>query len=274
MNRIIIYILVGLFVSVDLFAASPERIISLAPNLTEILYAMGLEERIVGVTSYCDVPERAKDKAKIGGMSNPSLEAVVTLKPDLVIMTTDGNPKEFESKMKSFHVPTYVFRARQLAELSEGIRDLGKAVGAEERAESLSGQIEETIRRIKAVGGGTSPRKKALFIIWPEPMVVAGPGTAADDAIRLLGWENIAHNVKTKYPKYSLEEIIHREPNVIFIGKGHTNMKEVSAKILNKLSMLDAVKQGRVYFTGDALYRLGPRVIEGIEELSDFLSRE
>ena len=77
MNRIIIYILVGLFISVDLFAAPPERIISLAPNLTEILYAMGLEERIVGVTSYCDVPERAKDKVKIGGMSNPSLESVI-----------------------------------------------------------------------------------------------------------------------------------------------------------------------------------------------------
>ena len=88
---------------------------SLAPSMTEILFAMGLGDNIVGVTSFCDYPEEAKKKPKIGGMSNPSLEAVVSLKPDIVVMTTDGNPKEFEERLRSLKITTYVFTARRLA---------------------------------------------------------------------------------------------------------------------------------------------------------------
>ncbi|NCP03627.1 MAG: ABC transporter substrate-binding protein [Deltaproteobacteria bacterium] len=274
MRRIFFYTLICLSLSGGAFAAPPERIISLAPNLTEILYAMGLEERIVGVTSYCDQPPRAKDKPKIGGMSNPSLEAVVSLRPDMVVMTTDGNPREFEVKMRNLHQRTYVFQARQISELPQGIRDLGAALGAEEQALALALRIQDALDRMRAGGSAQSPKRKALFIVWPEPMIVAGPWTAMDDALHLLGLENIAHDVKTKYPKYSVEEIIHRNPDVIFIGKGHGNMQEVSKGLLQKLRMLDAVKKGRVYFTGDALYRLGPRVIDGIEELSGYLNRE
>jgi iron complex transport system substrate-binding protein len=116
-------------------------------------------------------------------------------------------------------------------------------------------------------------RKKAVFIIWPEPLIVAGPATAIDDTLRLLGWENIASDVKTRYPKYSIEELLHRRPDVILIGKGHIDMREVSKGLLKKLHMLDAVKEGRVYFVSDALYRLGPRVLEGIEELHRILNQ-
>src|SRR3970040_554465 len=114
-------------------AAPPQRIVSLAPSTTEILFALGLGDRIVGVTSFCDYPEEAQKKPKIGGMSNPSLEAVVTMKPDLVVMTTDGNPKEFEARLRSLKIRTYVFTARRLAELPQGIRDMGVIVGAAEK---------------------------------------------------------------------------------------------------------------------------------------------
>jgi len=182
MRRIFFYTLICLSLSGGAFAAPPERIISLAPNLTEILYAMGLEERIVGVTSYCDQPPRAKDKPKIGGMSNPSLEAVVSLRPDMVVMTTDGNPREFEVKMRNLHQRTYVFQARQISELPQGIRDLGAALGAEEQALALALRIQDALDRMRAGGSAQSPKRKALFIVWPEPMIVAGPWTAMDDA--------------------------------------------------------------------------------------------
>ncbi len=252
--------------------APPERIVSLAPSITEILYALGLEDRIVAVTNVCDYPPGAKEKPKIGGMSNPSLEAVVSARPDIVVMTTDGNPKEFQERLEQLGINTHVFRARRLSELPDEIRKLGAVLRVKEKADSLAEEIEDAINRYKSeIRNQKSEIRKALFIIWPEPLIVAGPGTAIDDALKLLGWENIASDAEAKYPKYSIEEVIHRAPDVILIGKGHVSMKDLSGRLLRRLNMLDAVRKGRVYYTGDALYRLGPRVVEGIEEIAGFL---
>lgn len=254
------------------FSAPPERIVSLAPSITEILYAIGLEDKVIAVTNFCDYPLEAKKKPKIGGMSNPSLEAVVSMKPDIVVMTTDGNPKEFKERLKRFSIKTYVFRARRIAELSQGIRELGMALGAEEKASNLAGEIETALHQSPVISRQSPVRKKALFIVWPEPLIVAGPGTAIDDALKLLGWENIASDTGVKYPKYSVEEVIRRSPDVILIGKSMgVNIKESSKGILKKLKHLEAVKKGKVYYTGDTLYRLGPRILEGIEEMEGYL---
>ena len=110
------------------FAESPNRIITLAPSMTEVVFAAGLGDNIVGVTSYCDYPEEALSKPKIGGMSNPSLEAVVSLKPDIVIMTTNGNSKEFEVRLREIKIKTYVFESRTIVQLPDCIRHLGKAI--------------------------------------------------------------------------------------------------------------------------------------------------
>lgn len=251
------------------YAEPPKRIISLAPNMTEILFAMGLGDRIVGITNFCDYPEEAKKKQKIGGMSNPSLEAVVSLKPDIVVMTTDGNPKEFEERLHSLKIRTYVFKARRLLELPGGIRDLGTTLGVKNKADELAKEIEVKINKLAV--GKNSKLRKILFIVWPEPLIVAGPGTAIDDAITVLGYENIALKAKASYPKYSIEEIIRQSPDVIFIGRGHVNMKEVSKRLLKRLAIVPAVKNGSVFYVSDRLYRLGPRVIKGIEEIADCL---
>ncbi len=251
------------------YAEPPKRIISLAPNMTEILFAMGLGDRIVGITNFCDYPEEAKKKQKIGGMSNPSLEAVVSLKPDIVVMTTDGNPKEFEERLHSLKIRTYVFKARRLHELPSGIRDLGTTLGVKNKADELAKGIEVKINKLAV--GKNSKLKKILFIVWPEPLIVAGRGTAIDDAITVLGYENIASKAKASYPKYSTEEIIRQSPDVIFIGRGHVNMKEVSKGLLKRLAMVPAVKNGSVFYVSDSLYRLSPRVIKGIEEIADCL---
>ncbi len=248
-------------------AELPNRIISLAPNLTEILYALGLGDRIVGVTTFCDYPEDAKQKQKIGGMTNPSLEAIVSLRPDLVVMTTDGNPKEFEERIRSLKIKTYVLKARQISELPKGIRDMGLALGIKERAEELEKEIQERIDKLSVVKKSLQ-KKKVLFIIWPEPLVVAGPGTIIDDTITLLGGENIASKAKTLYPKYSIEEIIYQSPDIIFIGKGHAHMKDASRGLLERLTRVPAVKQGAVFYISDSIYRLSPRIVIGIEEMA------
>jgi len=226
------------------------------------------------VTNFCDYPEAAKNKPKIGGMSNPSLEAVISMKPDLVVMTTDGNPKEFEARLRSLKIRTYVFTARRLAEFPQGIRDMGVIVGATEKSDRLAQEMQDGIdryikRKAAPRTGPSAIRRKVLFIVWPEPLIVAGPGTVMDDAIGLLGYENIAAAAKTSYPKYSIEEAIRQAPDVIFVGKASgMDIREVSRKILKRLASVPAVKNGSIYYISDNLYRLGPRVIKGIEELT------
>ena len=250
----------------------PKRIVSLAPSMTEILFALELGDNIVGVTSFCDYPEGAKAKPKIGGMSNPSLEAVVLLKPDLVVMTTDGNPKEFEERLRALKIQTYVFTARRIAELPNGYREMGRVLGVAKKAEELALEMEKALRRfgsrVNGQGSGKA-KQKVLFIVWPDPLIVAGPGTAMDDAITLLGQENIAGDAMSTYPKYSLEEVIRRAPEVLIIGKGSgMDMRAVSKGILQRLGSVPAVKNNAVCFVSDNLYRLGPRIVPGIEELS------
>lgn len=243
----------------------PERIVSLAPNMTELAFALGLGDRVVGVTSYCDYPPEAKERPKVGGMSNPSLEAVLRLKPDVALMTTDGNPKDFERKLRKFGIETYVFRARRVHELPGAVRRMGRALGVADRGEALAADIENKLRGFKERSRSTR-KLKVLYVVWPEPLMAAGPGTAVDDAISILGHRNVAAGLPSPYPKYSLEEIVRQSPDVIVFGKGE-GMKSATEGLLKRLRSLPAVKAGRVKYAGDSLYRLGPRVIEGIEEL-------
>ncbi|RJQ49447.1 MAG: cobalamin-binding protein [Nitrospiraceae bacterium] len=278
MKRSIIQVLVCfifiLLIADTASAKSPERIISLAPSITEILFAAGLGDKIVGVTTFCDHPEEAKQKPKIGGMSNPSLEEVVLLKPDIVIMTTDGNPKEFEQKLHSLGIRTYVFESLTIPELPQGLKKMGEALEEDERFNSLATKIDETLNAVRSQGSASG--KKILFIVWPEPLIVAGRQTAVDDAIGLLGGINIGAIGQGRYPKYSIEEIFHRSPDIIFIGKGMVeegdkNMRELSKGLLERIAHVSAVKKGKVFFVGDGLYRLGPRVVDGIQELAGYL---
>ena len=255
-----------------LFADPPQRIISLSPATTEVLFALELGDRIMGVTSFCDYPPEAKQKAKVGGMSNPSLESIVALKPDLVVLTTDGNPQEVDERLRSMKLRTSVWTARTLAELPGGIRELAKALDVADRGEKLASDIERSLKKYalrRSASSQNRPRIKVLYIVWPEPLLVAGPGTAIHDAIMLLGMENTASRARTSYPRYSIEEVLREAPDILCIGKGSgMDMRTVSEGILKKLRSTPAVKNGKVCYVSDSLYRLGPRVIAGIEELA------
>lgn len=251
--------------------APPQRIVSLAPSITEILFAIGLENRLVAVSDYCDRPAGAKLKPKVGGLSNPSLEMIVSLKPDIVLMTTDGNPKDINDRLLKLGIRTYVFEARRIAELPGEIRRMGAVLGAGRDSEKLARRFEKTIAKLRSKSKASSGR--TLCVIQPEPLIVAARGNAIQDALEILGWTNIAAGAGTKYVKYSIEELIRQSPDVILIGMGHPRMVEDSQDFLQRIRMLPAVKNGRVYFISDALFRLGPRVIDGIEELSALLNK-
>lgn len=248
--------------------APPVRIVSLAPNLTEIVYELGIADRLVAVTDFCDYPSAARSKPRVGGFTNPSLEAVVAARPDLVVLTDDGNPRSIYNRLRSIGIPCYVFTPRRLRELPGGIRGLGAALGVPREAARLACRLERDLASLEKKGRRrTGPAASALFIIQPEPVVVAGPGTLIDEAFGMLGVRNAAADADARYPKFSLEEIISRSPGVILVGQGIMSGGSLE-RLKRKLAMLPAVQRGRVCVVTERLYRLSPRAVAGVEEVA------
>ncbi len=249
------------------------KVVSLAPNVTEILYELGLGDRVAAVSAYCNYPPEVVEKPKIGGMSNPSLEAIVALKPDMVVLTDDGNPRIIAERLIQLKIPVHVFRAKRLADLPDAIRALGAALGAKDRADQSARKIERAINQHNETfyHGPPKPKHKVLFVLQPEPLMVAGPGTAIDDVLTLLGLENIAADAPTAYPRFSLEEVIRRKPDVLFVVRSRDGMGDRTAPLLERLKHLEAVRRGRVCYVSDPLLRMGPRLIQGIDEIARHL---
>ncbi|MBF0206464.1 MAG: ABC transporter substrate-binding protein [Oligoflexia bacterium] len=243
-----------------------KRIVSLAPNLTEIILALGLEQELVGVTNFCNVPTK---KTIIGGLTNPSLEAIISLRPDLVVMTTDGNPQDVAKKLERLKIKIYVFKAKHLRELLPEILSMGQFLGAENQTKTLTNNIKQQLDNITPSPPDRRRRPKTLFLIWPTPIIIAGKGTFIDDALDMLKLDNLSRTVN--YPQYSLEEIIRQSPEIIFIGQSHSqtqaNTRKIYQELLSKLRSVPAVKNHKVFFVSDTLYRLGPKIATGIEEL-------
>lgn len=247
-----------------------ERIISLAPSVTETLFALGLENKIIGVTDFCDWPPEAKAKPKIGGIINPSFEAIIRLRPDLAILTTDGNPKEAEEKLISLGIKTFAFDGRSINKLPDEIRRLGAALKAIDKAERLAANIEASVIALKKPASG----KTALFIVWPEPLVVAGNETAINEAMEILGLKNSAFDSFGPYPKFSIEAALRRSPDVIFLGAGMGDIANASKGLLEKLKNTNAFKNKRIYYISEKILRTGPRFTEGMEEMDGFLNEK
>jgi len=250
-------------------AETPQRIISLAPNITEILYDLGLGKQVIAVTTYCNYPPEAQEKRKIGAMANPSLEAIVNLRPDMVVLTTDGNTRTIADRLIKLNIPTYIFRARRLGELPDEIRKMGAALGVGEKAEQTAQTMETAFRNYSSrTKAPVSP--KVLFVVQAEPLLVAGPGTAIDDALNMLHLQNIAAHAPHPYPRFSLEEVIRRDPDIIFIVCTHKGASHDT--FLRKVRQVKAVRQNNIFCAGDPLLRMGPRIMEGLAEISQHLT--
>jgi iron complex transport system substrate-binding protein len=275
MNHLLVVLFACIFLTGPAMAQTPARIISLAPNLTEILYDLGLGDRVIAVSRYCNYPSEVKMKPTIGGMSNPSLETIVAMKPEMVVLTDDGNPREIERRLRQLGIRTHVFRARRLVDLAGEIRALGTVLDVHGIADRRAAGIESVIRRYadKAQSSARHTPQKVLFVVQPDPLIVAGPGTTIDDVLQLLGLKNIAADAKTQYPKYSLEEVIRQSPDIIFMGMMQNVVMAQFRRLLGKLSQVEAVRLGRVYYIGDPLFRLGPRITDGIAEIAGIVEK-
>jgi iron complex transport system substrate-binding protein len=240
-----------------------------APNVTEILFALGLEDRLVGVSVYCQYPPAALKKEKIGGYINPSLEKIVALRPNLVIGIAEGDLKTFVDKLAGLNVPVYITNPRDALEVLTSIQKIGEVTFAPEPARKISRSMEERVRGVQEKVQG-QPRPRVLHILDFNPLISAGKGTFVDDLIRLAGGRNVAETAAGKYPRFSMEEVLVQDPEVILLASMKSQDPMVKQRRWwERWKTISAVKQGRIYvLDSDLIHRPSPRMAEGLEQVA------
>ncbi len=262
-------------------AGTPARIVSLSPSNTEILFALGLGDRVVGVTKYCDYPplvKELKDSGKIevvGGYVDPDIEMILTLRPDLVL-ASQKHISGAVSLLNREGIPTFVVHPNNLSSIILSLEKIGKITGKVAEASELCNQMES---RIKAVSDKVSslPKTRVLYVVWHDPVRTAGAGTFEDETIEKAGGVNIFHDL-SGYAQVDPEAIAVRNPEVIIactgMGEGE-NKPLLWAKTERALNLTDARKNGRIYQAeGDLITRAGPRIVDGLEMFAKFIHPE
>jgi iron complex transport system substrate-binding protein len=253
----------------------PKRIVSLAPNITEILFSLGLDEEIVGVSIHCNFPEKAKSKVQVGSYISLDFEKITSLKPDLIIATGAGNTRDMVDRLEKLGFKTYTIFPKNFDDILQSIGHIGQVVNRDTKARVIIEGMRKRKQRVVELTQGLS-RPKVFIQIGDAPMVTVGRGSFADDLIRIAGGENIAGNEKELYPRFGMEEILKRSPEVIVISS--MNPKGDYQKVLHEWTRwktIPAVKNGRIHLVdSDLLDRPSPRIIDGLEEIARVLHPE
>jgi len=257
---------------------SPERIVSLAPSTTEILFSLGLGEKVVGVTEYCDYPEEAEKIPKIGGFKGKSMEKIVSLAPDLVIGTSDGNEARIFTELERLGLPVLKVQPATLTGAIESIREIGSTAGHPREAEKIARDMELRLMEVHS-RIANAPKVKVLFVYGRDPLVLAGPGTFADDMIWRAGGENVASDALAPYPRFSMETVVARGPQVIVEGamgsEGAGQRRTEMIDFWSRYDSIPAVRNRRlVAIDEDLIARPGPRLVDGLELLCRALHPE
>ena len=255
--------------------AEVRRIVSLAPNLTETIYAIGAGARLAGDTDFCDVPEEAKSKPHVGAPVNPSLEAIIALKPDLVLATASINWPATADALLKMGVPVYTTDPHSVDDMLTGIAHIGNAIGAEAEANSLAAGLRARLDTLSQKLAGRTPRR-VLFIVWDDPLISIGPHTFIADALRLSGGVSVL-DVEQSWPHVSLEHVVKLQPEFLVFTGDHGDGEASKLGELRESKVwrdLDAVKSGRVAFISGEVDRPAPKLIDAIEDLAKQLHPE
>ncbi len=254
-------------------AEQPQRIVSLSPSNTEILYAIGMDSRIVGVTTYCNYPEAALKCEKIGGFSDPNLEMIIALEPDLVV--AESIHSLLIPSLEKAGITVLAVEPKRLLDISGAVEVIGRATGNRAEASRLAGKIRDKIEQIRSRVAGVENNPLVYFEIWHEPPMTAGPGTLIDDLITVCGGVNLAGDAATSYPEISEEVIFLRNPEVIVYPESHGDAAINPMNREGGWQKLKAVQSGRVEsINPDIVSRAGPRVIEAMDALLSIIHPE
>ncbi|MGH7334231.1 MAG: ABC transporter substrate-binding protein [Candidatus Rokuibacteriota bacterium] len=251
-----------------ILAGPPTRIVSLVPSVTELIYALGGEARLVGRTDFCDYPPAALQKPSVGGMIAPSLEAIAALRADLVVATTAGNREETFLQLRRLGLPTYVVNADRVVEVFDLVGRVGELTGRPSAVASLVAQMNERIARIRArVQPYRTPR--VLYVLWPDPLIVPGRHALVTELIEIAGGRSVTAVDGDAYPRYSLEAAVAASPEVILLASHGSRTGAHVKDTWERLASLPAIKGGRLYSVdGDLMHRYGPRMIDGLAQIA------
>ncbi len=250
---------------------APRRIVSIAPSNTEILFALGLGDRVAGVTDSCDYPEEAKAKPKVGAV-DVDYEKILEIAPDLVV-AVGSLQRQAIDRLTELGVPVLAVNPKSLDGVLSAISMIGTAAGVEARARALTAQLRERIEAVESrVSGERTSRRPRVFVeIWNDPLMTAGPGTFIDELIAAAGGENVAHDAMAEWPQIDAEAVIQKDPEVIVLT--NFNLEEALAR--PAWQTIAAYRSGRVFEVDpDLLVRPGPRLVQGLEELARLLHPE
>jgi iron complex transport system substrate-binding protein len=250
----------------------PARIISLAPSVTEVLFLVGAGDRVVGVTVHCDWPEEARKLPKIGDLLNPSAELILEAKPDLVIASTAGNDRTAVLKLADLGLPVFVTAPRSVATIFDTVEQIGRVTGCEDRAAELVARMKERLDSLDRRLTGTKP-VRAFYITWFEPLLAPGKGTFENDVLRHAGIESISAAIPEFYPRYSLEQVIASDPDVILAVR-HEGNPLPDLRVLPGWRQLRAVQGNRVIVVSEVFQHPSPRFLDALEELAGKLHPE
>jgi iron complex transport system substrate-binding protein len=247
----------------------PKRIVSLAPNVTEILFTLGLDEEIVGDSIHCNFPEKAKTKPRIGSYISLDFERIISLKPDFIIATAAGNTREMVKRLEEYGFPTYVVFPKNFDGILLSIEHIGQVVDRKKKALGIVQEIKRKRERVIETTRNL-PRPRVFLQIGEAPIVTVGKGSFADDLIREAGGENVAGDEKKMYPRFGMEEILKRAPEVILISSMNPRVDyKMVPHEWSKWKTIPAVKNGRIYLIdSDLIDRPSPRIIDGLEEMA------
>ena len=253
----------------------PRRIVSLAPSITETLFALGLDREIVGVTDFCNYPEAALSKPKVGSFISLSAEKIVSLNPDLILATADGNRKESVEQLVRLGLPVYTVSPSNLNQTLRMISTIGRMTGREKESHALVRKLQQRIRHVTTATEHL-PRPKVFFQVGIDSLITVGRDTFLNELITLAGGVNISGEETVRYPRYSIERILTAAPDVVIVTsmKGEGSFEQVK-KNWSRWSSLPAVRTGRIYLMEtDLVFRPSPRIVDGLEELTRLIHPE
>jgi iron complex transport system substrate-binding protein len=252
----------------------PERIITLAPNLTEIVYAVGAGHRLVGNTTYCDYPQEAQQVSKVGDTLQPNIERIIALKPDLILISTASQLEAFTTQLNERNISVYVTDPRDLEAVFRSIERLGDVLDERERAAKVAGNLRARSLAVEEKVKTRDPLK-VFYQVSAEPLYTAGRDSFITDLISRAGGKSVTAEVAGAWPRYSNEAALATQPEAIVMPTGDSMGAAANAEVNAALKNSPAVREGRVYrINGDLLSRPGPRLVEGLEQLARALHPE
>ena len=255
--------------------SSPRRVISLAPNITEIIYDLGCEDRLKGAAAHSDYPSAALALPQVGAYVRLDLEKIVSLQPDLCIAVKDGNPKETVMRLESLGIPVYAVNPRSLDTIMSSVLAIGDLLNASKRAGQLVDTMRARIGRVEQMVAAASSRPVVFFQIGVSPIVSAGSDTFIHELIQKAGGVNLA-GTRTAYPRYSFEEVVVLAPDIIIMTtmERENAFDEVKAR-WRQWSSIPAVAAGRIFIVDSDIFdRPTPRLIDALETLARMIHPE